>query len=421
MSKNILQRASKYARHFTEITGVDSCVISVADRNFFERPPVFCQDHCVNRKCDCDCLNVCLRGVFEARKWDGRYTFYCPIGFVFVATYKSTDVGNRFGIVAGPFSINEVDTMSLSAVDEEYNEHVRELPIVSSSKAFHCGEALAALTTCCGDRDQGYSPTENQWDLVNRMFDYVVTEKNTDLTSYPVEVERRICQLIRDGNADMVLQQVNILLSYLTYAVDDLTRSKSRCIEIIVLMSRAAIEAGQDANAILTLTPKLIFSVNACATFQDMAYWTSCAAQTFVTLTQRDSKHSYAISQAIRYIDQHYNKKITLEQVAHSIHMSNSYFSKIFAEETGTTFSKYVNKVRIEKSKNIILDQSLKLVDVAYLVGFGDQSHFSKSFRKVVGVTPGKYISLNGNIVPLKFNETGYKVNPGSMGAQESS
>lgn len=110
------------------------------------------------------------------------------------------------------------------------------------------------------------------------------------------------------------------------------------------------------------------------------------------------SKYSYPISRAINHIRQNYASKITMEGTDKMVHLSRSYFSKLFTEETGTSFTNYVIQVRIEKSKPILLDNSVRLADVANMVGFIDQSYYTKCFRKIVGIFPNKYRSSRGKI-----------------------
>ena len=67
-------------------------------------------------------------------------------------------------------------------------------------------------------------------------------------------------------------------------------------------------------------------------------------------------------------------------------------------EETGTTFSNFVIQTRIEKSKQLLLNSGIALADVACMVGFVDQSYYTKCFRRLVGVSPGKYRHCQGKL-----------------------
>ena len=162
-------------------------------------------------------------------------------------------------------------------------------------------------------------------------------------------------------------------------------------------MSRAAIDAGAEVDSIFVLNETYFHELSACSAVADMGVWLSTAASGYASYVQdaAATKHSYAVSKAINYIRQNYASKITLEGTAKMVYLSRSYFSKLFAEETGTTFSNYVIQVRIEKSKQLLLDSSVKLAD---LVGFVDQSYFTKCFRKIVGISPGKYRNCQGKL-----------------------
>ena len=100
----------------------------------------------------------------------------------------------------------------------------------------------------------------------------------------------------------------------------------------------------------------------------------------------------------MEYIRQNYYKKISLDSIAEHVNFSKTYLSRIFKEETGENISMYINKVRIEKAKLLMMDKSIGLIDVANLVGFEDQSYFSKVFRSLTGTSPKKYQENRGKV-----------------------
>ena len=70
----------------------------------------------------------------------------------------------------------------------------------------------------------------------------------------------------------------------------------------------------------------------------------------------------------------------------------------MFKEEMGEGLFTYVNRVRVEKSKVLLLNESVSLVNVGGLCGFEDQSYFTKVFKSIVGVSPKKYRDCRGKI-----------------------
>jgi len=101
---------------------------------------------------------------------------------------------------------------------------------------------------------------------------------------------------------------------------------------------------------------------------------------------------SYAVNRIINYLNENYENKISLEQIAHNIYLSPVYISKIFKEETGESPINYLIKIRLEKAKDILLNSdggSIK--SIANQVGYDDVYHFSKLFKKYYGVSPLYY------------------------------
>ena len=85
-----------------------------------------------------------------------------------------------------------------------------------------------------------------------------------------------------------------------------------------------------------------------------------------------------------------------MDDISSYVYLSKSYLSKIFKDEMKCTITNYINSVRVEKSKQLLADSSLSLADIAYFVGFEDQSYYTKVFKKITGVSPGKYKNIKG-------------------------
>lgn len=87
----------------------------------------------------------------------------------------------------------------------------------------------------------------------------------------------------------------------------------------------------------------------------------------------------------------HYNERISLPAVAEYIQLSPSYFSSLFSQIVGYSFSDYLCRIRIEESKRLLLSTDYSLANIAVAVGFPDQSYFCKAYKRIVGLTPGKF------------------------------
>ncbi|MBC7959111.1 MAG: AraC family transcriptional regulator, partial [Vallitaleaceae bacterium] len=93
----------------------------------------------------------------------------------------------------------------------------------------------------------------------------------------------------------------------------------------------------------------------------------------------------------IDYIHENYDKSINLNQVANNFYFNATYFCKIFKEETGMPFTKYLMNVRIEKAKELLLQTQYKIYEIGELVGYEDSQYFNKIFKASQGITPIQY------------------------------
>jgi AraC-like DNA-binding protein/ligand-binding sensor protein len=98
-----------------------------------------------------------------------------------------------------------------------------------------------------------------------------------------------------------------------------------------------------------------------------------------------------AITRAKNFIEQNHAEEISLGAVAKAVNTSTFYFCKLFKKATGINFTEYVSRVRIEKSKNLLLNRNLRVSEIAYEVGFQSLTHFNRVFKKIVGQSPTEY------------------------------
>ena len=107
----------------------------------------------------------------------------------------------------------------------------------------------------------------------------------------------------------------------------------------------------------------------------------------------QDSK---PMRQAKQYINENYNKEITLENVSSLTGFNPAYFSSLFKKETGENFMEYIMKVRIQNAKYLLIQTNKDIGDIAADVGYTDLKYFSKLFKKKTGLNPSEFRKLYG-------------------------
>lgn len=112
---------------------------------------------------------------------------------------------------------------------------------------------------------------------------------------------------------------------------------------------------------------------------------------------KKDGKYIDVIALATRYIKENYKKStLSIKEVAEYVNMSVGYFSLIFHNETGDTFSDYLLKLRIDKSCELLANTNMKLLEISWMVGYENANYFSTVFKKALGVTPSAYRAGKG-------------------------
>jgi len=97
------------------------------------------------------------------------------------------------------------------------------------------------------------------------------------------------------------------------------------------------------------------------------------------------------ITKAIAYIRGHLEVPLSANEVARHCGMSVSRFTHLFTQLTGLSFSRYVIELRIEQAKRLLIDPNNNKAEIALGLGFSDQSHFSNTFKRITGRTPGAF------------------------------
>lgn len=100
---------------------------------------------------------------------------------------------------------------------------------------------------------------------------------------------------------------------------------------------------------------------------------------------------SFIVRAALEYMQQHCTERISLADVADHVYVSHWHLSKLINRHAGQSFFDLIGSMRIEKAKVLLADPAMRVHAVAEQVGYNDVAHFSKSFKKIVGKTPGEY------------------------------
>ena len=192
---------------------------------------------------------------------------------------------------------------------------------------------------------------------------------------YALSEDSRTCEcIVLSGYSDFEYARQAMrsgVMEYLVKPVDDEELSQA------ILRARKRIESQKTAD---NLTKKLS-EENESMIMLFKEY----------NLGEQKGANARYVSQAIDLITARYIGGITIEEAAEKLNISASYLSRLFKQETGYTFVDYLTYYRIKRAVELLRDPSVKIYEVADLVGYSDARYFSQIFRKLTGVTPKEF------------------------------
>ena len=116
----------------------------------------------------------------------------------------------------------------------------------------------------------------------------------------------------------------------------------------------------------------------------------------FIKKHQRQKKYSDNVEKVIVILHQHYQEPLTLKEVSENLHLNVMYLGQLFKKETKKSFSAYLNHLRMEKAKQLLLHSNQNINEIASEIGYNNTTYFSKLFKKIVGRSPKEYRENSG-------------------------
>ncbi len=365
----------KKIKHFASLTGVNANVFDVKLKTFESFNSTFCAN-CPKK---CDYKNTHLYASYESARWDNRYIYYCPMDFIFV----SVPIFDEYGILVSAVVLGPVLMGEYEEDQQTYN-----LPRMETGKVNDLAEVASALFSS----NEKPQEMEEVGDFLNSIYkELEILPKHEE---YPMKLEKKLQEAITQGDEKNAKEYLNRLLGEIFFRSNgDFSIIKARALELVVLLSRSAIEGGADTEHIFLLNNSFIKEIEKFNTVEKLGVWLSSVINRFVSYVFefKDIRHSVTLHKIIGYIRSNYMKKITLDDIADFVYMSKSHVSKIFNEEMGVSISVYVNKFRVNRSKTLLRDGSLSIAQIATLTGFENQSYFTKQFKAETGLSPKEF------------------------------
>jgi two-component system, response regulator YesN len=420
-----LEDVRKAARDYNLATSIDSFYIPIQEKEAEQVQESelslgcrFCSR--IEKSCglNTQCKETHQFAGYQSERFGGKYHYFCQLSLLHWASPIILDGMLQGALISGPVRIFETDDFYLDECRKKFSldsdqikivsHELEDIPVISTKRATSLSDILFLISLSLSDNDaRAFFADKQAFEQQSRIGEYLQYlktmegDKRSDF-SYPIEKEKQLLKYATAGNkkeAETLLDEILGTVLFTTGVHIDMV--KSRILELSVLLSRAAVEGGADVEQIFGLNYHYLIQIRKLDTIEELTQWTLQIMDRFIDLVfnLRDVQHTHKILQAIRYVGQHFQEKISLQDTAESVHLSPSYFSKLFKVEMRITFTEYLNDIRIEEAKKLLLSTEMHLGDVGYSCGFEDQSYFTKVFKKSVGIAPSRYRNTGGRIV----------------------
>ncbi len=232
-------------------------------------------------------------------------------------------------------------------------------------------------------------------------------ENNDEIEQYyghnTMDVENFILTAVRKGNVPELKKYFDNIPAVRIgiMANNDLRQEKNLLIVTATLVSRESIRGGMDADEALALSDSYI---KKCEMLNSTVAVTNLTYRMIIDYAERmehlnlGDKQSKLAVDVINYIRHHLSEPIKVEELAHFLCCGRSRLSTDFKKETGETLSEFILKQKIEEAKHLLRYTNKPAVNIAFFLGFSSQSHFSRTFKKYVQMTPFEYRASRNNI-----------------------
>jgi len=370
-----------------------------------------------------DCRRVHLNGGTQSFRFGGRYTYTCPLSLVHFTSPLMADGQMRGALVAGPVLLIDpreylddeiAPRLKLTAERRRRLEAALDsIPQVGTDRARALADQLLfSATWVTGWDARSLADAETRASQMARIAERIQQlkdeEEGREGFTYPIAQERALLRSIAHGDKAESAALLNELLGSLYFATGaDLENIKIRVRELVVLLSRAALDGGADPESVFGLNLRSHDDIGKFRTLDQLSHWLGGVLQKYVSsvFDVQAARHKDVILRAMSYIRRRFAEKISLDDVSREVSLSPTYFSRLFKEEAGQSFKSYLNDLRIGEAKNLLRETDLPLIDVASRVGFEDQSYFSRVFRNLVGISPGRYRRTSDGRIPEETGE----------------
>jgi AraC-like DNA-binding protein len=210
--------------------------------------------------------------------------------------------------------------------------------------------------------------------------------------------EPALIAAIKQGNRPQARGIINRVLVGLYYLGRERPLLlKSFLLELVVMMSRSAVEAGADPSELLGANYSQLAELARVDDEEALSGWLVAMLERIMDAIKTNQHYPIGVmlGTAMRYAQEHLHEDLSRDDVARLACVSPSHFSRVIKQVYGQSFTELLTQMRVDKARELLLRTEKSLIQICLDCGFSDQSYFTKVFQKHTGHPPGEYRRLN--------------------------
>jgi two-component system, response regulator YesN len=202
-----------------------------------------------------------------------------------------------------------------------------------------------------------------------------------------------IAAILRLDRAAAIESINRVLVLVYSRGAENTDHLKGLLLELVVMLSRAAVDAGASQTEILGMGYRHLVELSKVRDDEELARWLRATFLRIISAGQAASgeKPDPIVARATAVLRERCDESLTRPQVARMVGVSPSHLAQILKKHLGRSFSELLLEFRLARACDLLRKTDEKIAAVAALSGFSDQSHLTRVFRDVRGVTPRQF------------------------------
>ncbi|MBW7453811.1 helix-turn-helix domain-containing protein [Paenibacillus sepulcri] len=213
-------------------------------------------------------------------------------------------------------------------------------------------------------------------------------------TEYPKELERQIFDAVKMADREKTRLLLDPFFEEISGQYQNYNDYQIAVTRFFVNLIRLLQDSGISHFELLGGDPPLMEQLYALASVEDVRNWFKfqiIEPMVCVYEQQRKTKYQTISQEVVQMIHDHYDTDISLESCSNLLNYHPSYIGKVLRQEMGISFSDYLMQYRLNRAKEMLEDTDMKISEIAGKLRYNNSQNFIRSFRRLVGMTPGTY------------------------------